>query len=546
MKAERNKLRHSFRYGRALIMIVAGVMAVSSCKTRNNSSLDDAGTGDGNGGDILLCEKSYGELGGRKAILLDYYQDLLSSEYPKLLPSTLKVDMQDIVKEVEQSKLAKKIQGLNNHRGKDFMQYFEQVVGKQTATLGSYQSDVTGDQQLQLAVAGAKVIAKRLGTFDDTGMVILNHYLEDFAKKSVINYQMRLSNKPDESFIPKTPGPDCNPQQIALHIPLTRTRQRAGKRFFIQQKYWDMISWSSRIGLVLHEALYRYAREQQEHESSENVQKYNRLLASGEYSKLPIKTYGEMVDDLGLWYASYPVKGARLLSVTVSIDQQAGLLTGRGVGYDFPKLNLRFFRSKLEFAFNSIGSRIGTRLSDSMEEVNRVYPKFIYDLKAEKVVHIKANNQYYISANCTEKEVFRDLPLGPPAWEPIMTIDHYINHSNGKIEIKNLRANAMHLVCLFESGTFASNKGSSPSDKNPYAYQSDNRVQLKPIAKSSDYELVLDGKVYVQPYGHPKNDNKRTLIARTQNGKSIKLDQPRRLPVSISKNKRLILKGLLP
>ena len=225
------------------------------------------GTGveDGNGGDIIICKKSYPSLGNRSTGSLDLYMARQRFTNIELLNKT--------------------------------------------------NSDTN-------ETAIAKAVAKRLEKLDPHRYRILVGFIDTFYSEAKIDDLFSIPELSDEgAFV--LPGADCRIQNIILR----KTPKVPGDQLYsIQGKLWKELDTDSRVALILHEVIYREMAWQ--HRTAEVPIYFNGSLIGDQFRLLDQKGYIEMLGDLGI-AAQYVTKGGVLLDLaTVSFSASGEVSSG--------------------------------------------------------------------------------------------------------------------------------------------------------------------------------------------------------------------------
>jgi hypothetical protein len=190
----------------------------------------------GNGGDMVVCETPYLSLDNRSVDLLDYFE-------------------------------ARSIRNWTLDIG----------------TLGT-----TADEMIQNVLA-------RLSAIDPDRAQRLSAFVGTFWEEADIVPNVYLPNLPDDGPV-ALPGPDCRVEQLAIH----QTPNLPGeKRYIISENLWTGLSEAARAGLVLHEVIYRDARESG-HTTSGRSRYLTGLYSSTAMSSMTPETMAQLLKQFDL------------------------------------------------------------------------------------------------------------------------------------------------------------------------------------------------------------------------------------------------------
>ncbi len=284
-----------------LFIAVFASLLTPSCGPDFSGETNLFGIRDGNGGDIIVCDKPNKKLAAIatetavrddvRAALVDYHEvqqieiKLRKGRLPE--NGTLSAVARFPSKNIDMSK---ELAILNATYGAKYLQDLRTKEGDHEAELEPFESDKVGKEQLLVAAHGASLILDRIMNIDPIRAARLKKHAKNFVNQTVINYQRWINNQPD-LVSANLPAADCAPQQIAVHLPNSYGGTKPfEKEFYIAQKFWDLLSWTSRIGLVLHELVYRDVRDLEgtkyEHRTSAHIRVYNKFLALGVFNLL--------------------------------------------------------------------------------------------------------------------------------------------------------------------------------------------------------------------------------------------------------------------
>lgn len=313
-----------------------------------------------------------------------------------------------------------------------------------------------------------KLVLDRLAKVDPTRAANYQGYLDTFFAEAEIAAHLHLPEIPDEAAV-HMPGDDCRITQLAMQQTPALPQD---KRYVIRKEIWDQLDNDNQAALMLHEIIFREARELDQVDSPV-VRFYNSQLITDQFHGMNYQQYQSFMDQWIKFPALYLFKNKYAFSLkSIEFYPSGNFRTGTtviapsGVTIYDVKVGLNvvwiYSGGYMTFADNGNFEAAGGKTVQFIhEESNR--PDGFYFYQGCAIDPTSHQDLVRISEIHVSSGILTDLTLAYPELFPACSVKNHASLTDFTVKGKvSFHTNGVvSQVTLSEPGTFEKPDGSS-------------------------------------------------------------------------------------